>query len=164
MRQATTDEMLMMLRDRTDELRTVLHEPDARLSLLSTPIGLEVCILATVTHPPIYNETIMILPIEHETVIVPVQVVNVDEPVQCGPWQDKQRELCELTETIRANDIAMCLAVEIRRRQALEQSVLERDAKLDRMELVIGMLDARLHAMELQFDILQQRLINEETH
>ena len=147
-----------MVRDRSEELRMILREPDARLSILSPCLGEEVRILATVAHIPTYSDTLMIVPIENERVAVPVQVVNVDQAVQCGPWQERQRELIDLTETIRTNDSAMCLAVEIRRRQALEQSVLERDDKLQRAELMIGMLDARMHAMEVQFDIMQNYL------
>ena len=89
-RQATGDEILLLLRDRQDELRLLLDEP---LAILSMPVESCARILATLPHPPIDDDAPLFITIDDRTVCVPLQLIDAGSPVPCGPWPEHRPTL-----------------------------------------------------------------------
>ena len=81
MRSATTCELLEVLRDRPNELRTRLNDPTAELSMLADPCNCR--LLARMLTDHIMTMVIFDFDIEGEMVMVPIELTGPDGPLHC---------------------------------------------------------------------------------
>lgn len=100
-RQATEEQILLLLRDRQGELRLLFDEP---LATFSMPVERRPRILVTLPHPPAWDDSPWFVTIDERTVRVPVQLTIAHEPVPC------------------LNDPGTRLSIAIKRRQALAET------------------------------------------
>jgi len=129
MRSATSSELLELLRDRQDELRTRLNDPTVQLSM---PVDDGTCRLRAMMKPDRDLMVIFEFDIGNERVMVPVELVDEQEPLRC-----------QFVNQIR--DAATAIVHEMVQREALETRL---DGEIKRLERLLA--DAREQIAMLQ--------------
>lgn len=106
-RQATEEQVLLLLRDRQDELRLLIGEP---LATFSMPVAQYARILVIMPRPFIPDDSPWFVTIDDRTVCVPVQLADGAHPIPCGRRLQSKPDIGD----------ELAAAIALRRRQAFE--------------------------------------------